>query len=147
VRQQTFTFLYDKFARDSMYQILSNRSVFVDCVSKIILVCFSVDSVYIQSLFIVLSQSLNNQLFTSCSPTKLRRYTKMQSVCYTLLFSTFVTQILPHNYCFYDCLALTHTGLRPFYSICTKVYQIVYQPFIGVPANNESHSQTPAVKL
>ena len=41
-----FTFLYDKFTQDNMYQMLSQSVTFVDCISKNILVCFfSVHSV------------------------------------------------------------------------------------------------------
>jgi len=41
VRQKTFTFLYDKFSQDNIYQILSQLVRFCRLYVKNILVCFS----------------------------------------------------------------------------------------------------------
>ena len=49
MRRKTFTFLYDKFTQDNMYQILSQQVRFCRLYIKNTLVCvFSVHSVYIQ---------------------------------------------------------------------------------------------------
>ena len=39
-RRKTFTFLYDKFTQDNMYQILLQSDNFIGCISKNILVFF-----------------------------------------------------------------------------------------------------------
>ena len=49
-----FTFLYNKFTQDNMYQILS-QSGFVDCLSKNILIGFLVHSVHSYLLGVLLA--------------------------------------------------------------------------------------------